>query len=104
MGGHDRLDHDRSGDHRRRYLVALVGRLLILSILPVFLLAAGCAPWQPAPDRSRPAPDERATTARQVQTPPQWYAVKQGETLYSIAFRYGLDWRALAGWNEITAP
>lgn len=84
--------------------MALVGRLLILSILPVFLLAAGCAPWQPAAERSGPTSHDGATPARQVQTPPRWYPVKQGDTLYSIAFRFGLDWRALAGWNQINAP
>lgn len=29
------------------------------------------------------------------------YTVKEGDTLYSIAFRHGLDYRELAKWNEI---
>lgn len=29
------------------------------------------------------------------------YQVKQGDTLYSIAWRYGLDYKELAGWNSI---
>lgn len=29
------------------------------------------------------------------------YTVKEGDTLYSIAFRHGLDYRELAEWNEI---
>nr|WP_264194023.1 peptidoglycan DD-metalloendopeptidase family protein [Marinomonas algarum] len=32
------------------------------------------------------------------------YRVKQGDTLFSIAFRYGLDYRELAQWNRIASP
>ena len=32
------------------------------------------------------------------------YAVVQGDTLYSIAFRKGVDFRDLAQWNGIAAP
>ena len=31
------------------------------------------------------------------------YQVKQGDTLYSIAWRYGLDYKELASWNNIDA-
>ncbi|MDX1442466.1 MAG: peptidoglycan DD-metalloendopeptidase family protein [Gammaproteobacteria bacterium] len=30
------------------------------------------------------------------------YTVQQGDTLYSIAFRYGLDYRRLAEWNGVS--
>ena len=30
-----------------------------------------------------------------------WYQVKPSDTLYSIAWRYGLDYKALASWNNI---
>ena len=30
-----------------------------------------------------------------------WYFVKTSDTLYSIAWRYGLDYRELAQWNQI---
>lgn len=30
-----------------------------------------------------------------------WYQVKPTDTLYSIAWRYGLDYKALARWNQI---
>ena len=44
-----------------------------------------------------------------VSLPPQiqqswankWYLVKSGDTLYSIAWRYGLDYKQLASWNRI---
>ncbi|MBM7059819.1 peptidoglycan DD-metalloendopeptidase family protein [Pseudomonas sp. UL073] len=32
------------------------------------------------------------------------YRVQRGDTLYSIAFRYGWDWKALAARNNIAAP
>ncbi len=32
---------------------------------------------------------------------PGWYMVKKSDTLYSIAWRYGLDYMQLAKWNEI---
>ncbi len=35
---------------------------------------------------------------------PDTYKVKKGDTLYSIAWRYKLDYRALARWNAIKPP
>ena len=32
------------------------------------------------------------------------YTVRSGDTLYSIAWRYGLDYRAVAGWNALGPP
>ncbi len=32
---------------------------------------------------------------------PGWYTVKKSDTLYSIAWRYGLDYKQLARWNRI---
>ena len=32
---------------------------------------------------------------------PGWYTVKPSDTLYSIAWRYGLDYKQLARWNKI---
>jgi lipoprotein NlpD len=32
---------------------------------------------------------------------PGWYTVKRSDTLYSIAWRYGLDSQQLASWNQI---
>ena len=32
------------------------------------------------------------------------HQVNKGDTLYSIAWRYGLDYKALAAWNNIRAP
>lgn len=35
---------------------------------------------------------------------PGWYLVKPTDTLYSIAWRYGLDFRKLAAWNGLAEP
>jgi lipoprotein NlpD len=49
------------------------------------------------PLAAKPAP--RPTDAR-----PEFHAVRKGDTLYSIALDYGLDYRELAQWNGITGP
>jgi lipoprotein NlpD len=33
-----------------------------------------------------------------------YHRVQPGETLYSISWRYGLDYREVAGWNHIQSP
>lgn len=33
-----------------------------------------------------------------------YHHVQPGETLYSISWRYGLDYREVAGWNHIPSP
>ena len=80
--------------------------VLLRARLPVFLLAlasvfslilvSACAgnPAAPIEDRSRPG------TARGAQS----YTVRRGDTLFSIAFRYGLDYRRLAAANAIARP
>ncbi|MDX5373360.1 MAG: peptidoglycan DD-metalloendopeptidase family protein [Pseudomonadaceae bacterium] len=42
--------------------------------------------------------------ARQPQATSGHYVVQRGDTLYSIAFRFGWDWKALAARNNIPAP
>lgn len=51
-------------------------------------------------------PDQRASSTAESRTPPapEAYKVRRGDTLYSIAFGYGLDWRRVASWNHISAP
>lgn len=65
-----------------RYLMSLV-----LSVL----VACGGNPRAPVEDR----------VAQSVQSV---HTVKRGDTLYSIAFRYGLDYREVAAANGIGAP
>ena len=74
----------------------------------VVLLLAGCASTGPAPveDLSlggprQPLPDRPASHPAQAAGR---YSVQRGDTLYSIAFRHGFDYRELAQWNGIAAP
>jgi len=38
----------------------------------------------------------------QVSRGPGWYTVKRSDTLYSISWRYGLDYKRVAQWNGIS--
>jgi lipoprotein NlpD len=42
--------------------------------------------------------------SREVGKAPGSYQVKKGDTLYGIAWRYGLDYRQVGVWNNIRAP
>jgi len=76
------------------------------------LLVAGCTTTRPAPviDRmpqttskpaAKPAPSPARAAPQPDQPRPDSYTVKAGDTLYSIALEFGLDYRELAGWNNI---
>ena len=72
--------------------------MCLLALCSVFslILVSACAGNAAAPieDRSRPG------TARGAQS----YTVRRGDTLFSIAFRHGLDYRRLAAANAIARP
>ena len=68
----------------RSVLYALVGSLLI-----------GCGSNPPAPVEDRYSGSMPSS---------RMYHVQRGDTLYSIAFRYGLDFRRMAAANDIPAP
>ncbi|HEV7166236.1 MAG TPA: peptidoglycan DD-metalloendopeptidase family protein [Gammaproteobacteria bacterium] len=60
--------------------------------LAVMLSLAGCAgalQWTPQQDGAA------------LEPAPAAYVVKQGDTLYSIAWRYGLDYHDVASWNRL---
>ena len=68
--------------------------VFLVAILAVTTLA-GCSRQVPAPISNRPPPP-----ANKI----DHHIVSAGETLYSIAWRYGLDHRKLATANGIRAP
>ncbi|MDB5802748.1 MAG: Peptidase [Betaproteobacteria bacterium] len=79
-------------------------RTTILCAMAAGLLAA-CASGTRAPivDRS-PGGASPATAARPAApapTGPEYYTVKRGDTLYSIALDHGQDYKDIAGWNNI---
>lgn len=73
------------------------------------LLVAGCAAPRRAPvveraPQPKPAPAVSAPAPKPTPSPesrPAFHTVRKGETLYSIALEYGLDYRDIAAWNSI---
>ena len=65
-------------------------------------LVAACGSNAPAPveDRAARTPAKAPPSHSSDKT----YRVQRGDTLYSIAFRYGLDFRKMAAANRIPAP
>lgn len=56
--------------------------------------------------RHRPAPveDHSASQVKRQLNADGNYSVRPGDTLYAIAFSYGLDHREVAAWNRIAKP
>lgn len=80
-----RQDIDRSRVLRRAFLAGL---------LPAMLVAACSAPpVAPVSDLSRP-----------VQPVGVYRIVQEGDTLYSLSWAAGVDYRQLAAWNDLPAP
>jgi lipoprotein NlpD len=81
----------------------------ILAVLLAVALA-GCSVRSPAPVEDRAAPPAQPAAASTPAPPPPeekplpTHTVKRGETLVGIALQYGLDYRELAGWNNIVNP
>jgi len=67
------------------------GRARDIAILALLMGLGGCAGLF-APKESPPP------------TAPESYLVVRGDTLYGIAWRYGLDYRQIAAWNQLKSP
>ncbi len=67
--------------------------------LSLSLNLIGCSPKWKAPVESRTSHSYPASSKR-----PAHYHVRRGDTLAVIAWRWGMDWRALAAWNDIRSP
>lgn len=87
-----------SGQQRKRLKGFGLGAAVFAAIL------SGCtsSPSTPVPVVDRTHGGSSAPARPQV-TGGQ-YVVQRGDTLYSIAFRFGWDWKALAMRNDIPAP
>lgn len=82
-------------------------RLLILASC---LLLAACGTMrssvvvEPADDGYRSSASGSEALPARTPVPGGSYVVAKGDTLYSIAFRKGVDFRDLAQWNGVAAP
>jgi lipoprotein NlpD len=76
-------------------------------LLAVVLGVSGCGTPGPAPVVSRDTSTPSRTPSGRQAAPIEHdgrHVVARGDTLYSIAFRYGQDYRDLARWNAIEEP
>jgi lipoprotein NlpD len=84
------------------------GAVLAALAAALSALLAGCASNYKAPvverDVNRNTPVIARPSALAAEQRPDSYAVKRGDTLYSIALDNGLDYKELAAWNGITDP
>ena len=91
--------------HRNRTFAAA-------AVLALLLTVYGCASThRPAPVSERaPAAAQSAAmpaplaAARGPEPRPEYYTVKKGDTLYTIALDHGLDYKELAEWNGVANP
>ena len=58
----------------------------------------------PVPKSAAPKPSAAGEEAAEVDTRPEFYTVKRGDTLYSVALDAGLDYKDLAAWNQLDDP
>src|SRR5882672_612358 len=84
-------------------------RMKRFAAIVLVILMAGCAARRPAPVVERtqpptPPPVVEAPPEPPVEKPIPTHIVKKGDTLVSIALQYGIDYRELAAWNNITNP
>lgn len=71
----------------------------------VFLVLAGCSTTRVAPvvdaTSNKSSSGKHAAASKVRDWRPATHTVAKGETLYSIALEYGLDYRELSGWNKL---
>lgn len=73
------------------------------------VLLSGCASKGSAPVVERPVPARTtaapaAAVSVPVARPAEYYTVKKGDTLFSIALEHGVAYRDVAAWNAIENP
>lgn len=90
-----------------------MNKVRLAAVLVLALGAASCSTYRgPAPVEERsarapkPAAAKPSTTAQPARPAAAdgFYAVKQGDTLYSIALDHGADYREVAQWNALDDP
>lgn len=86
-------------------LVDMKGLLRLVAALCAIALIAACTPRRSVVvQRTGVAYSSPQAHGTPPPAPGGTYQVVKGDTLHSIAFRHGVDFRSLAGWNQIAAP
>ena len=97
------------GRWHKRCVLCRIHRLTLFLCLASAVFVTGCgSSATPAPvrgidastsaPRSKPRPKPRPVRTK------NYHVVLRGDTLYSIAWRYGVDHRRLADWNGVPYP
>jgi len=73
-----------------------LGTLCLAAIVVSTLAACGTTPATKPTSARKPPPSQRLAG--------DWYRVRKGDSLWSIAWRLGVDYRTLARWNGLKAP
>lgn len=80
----------------------------IVAVLLATFYGCGSTPNQAPVSERQPAAKKNgaktASRAREADWRPATHQVQKGDTLYAIALEYGLDYKELAEWNNISAP
>ncbi len=78
--------------HKSRYLK-------IVYLLSISISLVSCSQYLKSNAKTSASQSKKA-----LYQPPKFHRVKKGETLYSIAWFYGYDYRQIALWNDIDYP
>lgn len=81
--------------------MTIILRVVLLSLISVILVSCG-GKTTVAPVTSRSAEHSRPTIV--VSKRSAYYTVQKGDTLYSIAWQHGHDYKTVARWNGIRSP
>lgn len=82
--------------------------LVAVTVVALVLLLEACGGGRgmaPVSSRGAGFPAAAPTAAeRDQQAALGYYVVQRGDTLYSIAWQYGFDYKTLADWNRVQSP
>lgn len=82
-----------------------MNRFAAAATVALAALLSACSSTPPVVEESPVVTDPKKAKAQQAAPArPEFHIVGRGETLYAIAFRYGLDFRGLARANGISEP
>jgi len=76
-----------------------INRLVLLATITALVALPACSPHQPAP-----VEEQSDLVGKRRLNQDGSYSVREGDTLYAIAFHYGMDPQEIARWNGIASP